>query len=132
MASSPPPAIREFLDDAKVSSSDRTAFLDSLREFLTNDASALETPSDPAQLVVWGQVLNQVASYLFASSRALSPKSSPKKPYPLTLSEVELWMEIQNARSKSQIGADGSGLPAMPSTELFVVDDIRDAEARPK
>jgi hypothetical protein len=126
MAVSDPTSIREFLDEAKVSASDRTEFLSSLRDFLTNDQAGLAAPTDPAQLTVWGEVLNQVASYLFASARDLTPKSPPKKAYPLTLSEVELWLELQNSKSKSGIGADG--LPPLSSSEVFRVDHITDAE----
>jgi hypothetical protein len=132
MASFDPSAAREFLDDAEIPASDRTEFVDGLRAFLTGDSTTLEIPADAAKLKVWGEALNQVASYLFASARALSPKpakKSPTKVYQLTASEVELWQEIQNARSKSQsLEADGLQLPAMPSSEQFVVDHITDEE----
>jgi hypothetical protein len=130
MASSAPLAAREILNDAEISPSSRTDFLDSIRAFLTDDTAAFSAPTDPAELKIWGEALTEIASYLFATARALTPKPpkpSPKKVYELTPSEVELWQEIQNSRSKSQVG--GSELQPMPSSDLFVVDHITDAEA---
>jgi hypothetical protein len=128
MTGSGPSAAREFLDDADIPASARGEFLDSLNAFLTTDAPTLSVTEDVAQLTVWGQTLSQVAAYLFATARALSPKPpkpSPKKVYNLTPSEVEIWQELQNSRSKSQTVAE---IPPMPSSELFVVDNITDGD----
>jgi hypothetical protein len=103
--------------------------------FFGSADAALAIPPDPAALTAWGQTLNSIATYLFGSAREITQKAladqakpaSPKKKYELTLSEYELWAEIQTDKAKSlALGPDGLG--QFPSSEVFVVDQIGEAE----
>jgi hypothetical protein len=133
MAVSTGSAARGLLQDAGVSASDKDEFVANLGAFLASDDAPLATPTDPAQLIAWGQALNLVATELFASARAIAAQAaakppSPKKKYQLSLSEFELWQEIQAEKSKSA-SLDPNALPQFPSSEVFLIDRIGDASA---
>jgi hypothetical protein len=128
-------AVRGILDDANLFPDDRSEFVSVLGAFLASDDAPLEIPADPVALAAWGQALNCIASHLFGSAREVAHKAladgakpaSPKKKYELSISEYELWLEIQAEKSKSLVlGADGLG--EFPSSEVFVVDQVADAE----
>jgi hypothetical protein len=129
--------VRTILDDANIVPDDRVGFISGIGDFLGSEGVSLNIPSDPAALVAWGQTLNSIASSLFGSARKITQKAlaeaqaktaSPKKKYDLSLSEYELYLEIEAEKTKSQVLAAG-GLGQFPSSEVFVVDQIGDVEA---
>jgi hypothetical protein len=120
-------AVRGVLQDAGILASDKDEFIASLNAFLASDDAPLATPADPAQLIAWGQAFNLIATELFGAARAISQAAakpaSPKKRYQLTLSEFELWQEIEAEKGKSaNLGPDA--LPQFPSSEVFLIDRI--------
>jgi hypothetical protein len=124
-------AVRGVLQDAGISGTDTDEFISSLNSFLASDDASLASPTDPAKLIAWGQAFNLVATELFASAREIAAKAavkppSPKKTYNLTLSEVEIWREMQAEKSAS---LDPNAIPQFPSSEVFLIDRIGDASA---
>jgi hypothetical protein len=131
MSNSAGSAVRGLLQDAGISATDKNDFIASLNAFLASDDASLSTSADPVQLIAWGQAFNVIATELFASARAIAAKAaakplSPKKTYALSLSEYELWEEIQAEKRKSG-SLDPDALPQFPSSEVFLIDRIGDA-----
>jgi hypothetical protein len=124
-------AARGVLQDAGVSASDTDEFIASLNTFLASDDATLAAPTDPAKLIAWGQTFNLIATELFASARAIAAQAavkppSPKKVYALSLSEYELWQELEAEKTKSA-SLDPAALAQFPSSEVFLIDRIGSA-----